>query len=126
MMTAFRNQLAALAAGKTDYYNLKDQKRAHSKSLLFEASVAAVQDYDTIYQICIEGFAELCSIDGRFSVFDKTLFSDQSREEDRICMTAKENHELDIAINSFLGLAAARILLRPAIKAIEWLVRRFR
>ena len=41
-------------------------------------------------------------------------------------MTEQENMELDVVLEAFLGLVGARILLKPAIKAVEWLVRRFR
>lgn len=41
-------------------------------------------------------------------------------------MTAKENQELDSVIESFLSLAGPRLLLKPAVKAVEWLIRRFR
>jgi U3 small nucleolar RNA-associated protein 10 len=33
---------------------------------------------------------------------------------------------LDIVIQRFLGLASSSLLLKPAQKAVEWLVRRFR
>jgi U3 small nucleolar RNA-associated protein 10 len=41
-------------------------------------------------------------------------------------MTAAQNKDLDIAINSFLDLVASRLLLKPGQKALEWLIRRFR
>lgn len=41
-------------------------------------------------------------------------------------MTAKENQELDSVIESFLSLVGPRLLLKPAVKAVEWLIRRFR
>jgi len=41
-------------------------------------------------------------------------------------MTAEQNSELDRHLEAFLGLVGGRLRLNPAIKAIEWLVRRFR
>ncbi|KAH0357099.1 hypothetical protein KCU81_g635, partial [Aureobasidium melanogenum] len=41
-------------------------------------------------------------------------------------LTKKENEDLDQVIDSFLGLVSSRLLLRPGLKAVEWLVRRFR
>ena len=125
-MTILQEQLAAIAASTTNQIDLKAQKRAHSRSLLFEPEVAAVQDFDVIYHICIEGFEELRSIDARFSVFANTIFSEQSKEEERAQLNAKENLELDTILRRFLLLVGGQILLKPAIKAIEWLVRRFR
>ncbi|KAF2085551.1 hypothetical protein K490DRAFT_75160 [Saccharata proteae CBS 121410] len=119
-------QLAAIAATSTRQLDLKAQKAAHGKSLLFEPKIAASQDFNTVYQICQEGFQELCMLDPRFTTFAQNLFSEQSKTEERTQMTAKENQELDAVLESFLGLIGARLLLKPAVKAVEWLVRRFR
>ncbi|KAK1012892.1 snoRNA-binding rRNA-processing protein utp10 [Friedmanniomyces endolithicus] len=126
MATALQQQLAAIAANSTHQLDLKAQKARHSKSLLFEPRDAASQSFDTIYQICYEGFEELCMLDARFSAFGRSLFSEQSKDEDRTQMTAAENQELDRMLETFLGLVGARLLLKPAMKAVEWLVRRFR
>ncbi|KAA6406586.1 MAG: hypothetical protein FRX48_09641 [Lasallia pustulata] len=119
-------QLAQIAAKSTNSLDLKAQKKAHSQSLLFEPRVAATQDFDTIYQICYEGFEELCQLDSRFISFARNVFSEQSKQEDRTQMTAAQNTELDDVLEDFLGLVGARLLLRPALKAVEWLVRRFK
>lgn len=126
MATPLQQQLAHIARTSTNQLDLKAQRAQHSKSLLFDARDAANQTFDTIYQICIEGFQELCMLDARFAPFGQNLFSEQSKGEERGQMTAQENKELDLVIDTFLGLVAGRILLRPAMKALEWLVRRFR
>ncbi|MCJ1435688.1 snoRNA-binding rRNA-processing protein utp10 [Xylographa pallens] len=126
MATALATQLAQIAARSTNPLDLKAQKRAHSKSLLFDQNVAASQDFDTIYQICLEGYQELCQMDKRFVGFARSIFSEQSKTEERTQMTAAQNKELDEVLESFLSLVGARLLLRPALKAVEWLVRRFR
>lgn len=126
MATALQQQLAQIARSSTNQLDLKAQRVQHSKSLLFDARDAANQTYDTIYQICAEGFQELCMLDARFAGFAQNLFSEQSKGEERGQMTAQENQELDTVIDSFLGLVGGRLLLRPALKAVEWLVRRFR
>ncbi|GAB7361833.1 hypothetical protein MBLNU230_g1875t1 [Neophaeotheca triangularis] len=126
MATALQQQLAAIAANSTQQLDLKAQKGRHSKSLLFEPRDAASQSFDTIFQICNEGFEELCMLDGRFMPFARNLFSEQSKIEDRTQLMAKENEELDRVLESFLGLVGGRLLLKPGLKAIEWLVRRFR
>ena len=41
-------------------------------------------------------------------------------------MTASQNSDLDAVLEDFLALAAGRLLLNPAVKAVDWLVRRFR
>ncbi|MCJ1402119.1 snoRNA-binding rRNA-processing protein utp10 [Xylographa trunciseda] len=126
MATALATQLSQIAARSTDPLNLKAQKRSHSKSLLFDQNVAASQDFDTIYQICLEGYQELCQMDKRFIGFSRSIFSEQSKREERTQMTTAQNEELDEVLESFLSLVGSRLLLRPALKAVEWLVRRFR
>ncbi len=125
-MTTLQRQLAGIAATSSHELDLKAQKKTHSKSLLFESSVASSQDFDTIYQICFEGFEELCRLDERFAIFANSLFSKQSKSEKRTSRNKEENEQLDSVIESFLGLVGARLLLRPAVKAVEWLIRRFR
>ena len=126
MATALQQQLAVIAANSTNQLDLKAQKARHSKSLLYEPRDAATQSFDTIYQICYEGFEELCVLDSRFATFGRNIFSEQSKNEDRTQMTAKENGDLDQILAAFLGLVGGRLLLKPAMKAVEWLVRRFR
>lgn len=126
MATSLAAQLSKIAANSENSLNLKAQKAKHSKSLIFEPRVAASQSFETLYTICHEGFQELCLLDGRFGEFQRDIFSQQSQEEDRSQMTSLENVELDKRLESFLGLVGARLRLTPAIKAVEWLVRRFR
>ncbi|CCT61167.1 hypothetical protein [Plenodomus lingam JN3] len=126
MATALQKQLAAIAVSSTHQLDLRAQKAAHGKSLLFEPKVAASQSFDQLYLICHEGYRDLCALDPRFLHFSKSLFSEQSKVEDRTHMTAADNAKLDTVIDAFLTLIAPRLLLRPAEKALEWLVRRFK
>jgi U3 small nucleolar RNA-associated protein 10 len=126
MATALAAQLSQIAASSTNSLNLKAQKAAHSKSLIFEPRVAASQSFDTLYTLCHEGFQELCLLDGRFLEFQKGIFSEQSQEVDRTQMTTIENSDLNKQIETFLGLIGGRLRLTPGIKAVEWLIRRFR
>ncbi|QDS77678.1 hypothetical protein FKW77_003509 [Venturia effusa] len=126
MATQLQRQLAKIAANSTNQLNLKAQKAAHGKSLLFEAKVAVSQDFETLYQICVEGFQELCTLDRRFEPFFANIFSEQSKTEEREQMTAEENQELNTVLEDFLGLVGTRLLLKPAQKAVEWVIRRFR
>jgi U3 small nucleolar RNA-associated protein 10 len=126
MPTSLSAQLAQIAAGSKNTLDVKAQKAAHAKSLIFEPRVAASQNYQALYTICREGYDELCHLDARFAPFASTLFSEQSQNEDRSQMTAAEGAELDKKIKSFLRLVGGRLRLMPAIKAVEWLIRRFR
>jgi U3 small nucleolar RNA-associated protein 10 len=125
-MTSLQKQLAVIAASSTHQLDLKAQKTAHGKSLLYEPKVAASQSFDAIYLICSEGYRDLCALDRRFLPFARTLFSEQSKSEDRTQMTKKENAELNSVLEAFITLVGPRLLLKPAEKALEWLVRRFR
>lgn len=126
MATALAAQLAQIRAQSTNSLDLKAQKKAHSQSLLFEPRVAVTQDFDSVYQLCYEGFEELCRLDSRFTSFANNLFSEQSKQEDRTQMTTVQNKQLDTVLEEFLSLIGSKLLLRPALKAVEWLVRRFR
>lgn len=126
MATSLAAQLAQVAANSKSTLNVKAQKAAHSKSLIWEPRVAASQSYQNLYKTCHQGFEELCQLDGRFSHFQATIFNEESQAQDRTQLTAAENQELDKQIDAFLRLVGSRLRLMPAIKAIEWLVRRFR
>lgn len=125
MATSLAAQLAQVAANSKSTLNIKAQKASHSKSLIWEPRVAATQSYQTLYATCHQGFEELCQLDNRFSHFQLTLFSEESQNQDRTQLTSAENEELDRHIDAFLRLAGSLLRLMPAIKAIEWLIRRF-
>ncbi|KAJ5884718.1 hypothetical protein N7495_009228 [Penicillium taxi] len=126
MASSLAAQLSQIAAKSSHELDLKSQRISHSQSLIFDAKVAGVQDFDTIYEICHEGFRELCSLDSRFEEFERSIFSEQSKSEDRTQMNTTQNNELDTVIQSFLVLVGGRLQLSPAVKAVDWLVRRFR
>ncbi|KAL4973598.1 U3 small nucleolar RNA-associated protein 10 [Aspergillus desertorum] len=126
MASSLAAQLSQIAANSTNQLNLKAQRLAHSKSLIFDKRVAGSQDFDTIYDICYDGFRELCQLDPRFAQFERSIFSEQSKAQDRTEMNMEQNRELDLVLEAFLALAGGRLLLSPAVKAVEWLVRRFR
>lgn len=126
MATSLARQLSQIARTSSHSLNLKAQKRAHAQSLIFDYNVAVNQDFRTLYLLCLEGFEELCVLDQRFTPFRNTLFSEESRTDDRNLMTAQENEGVDRVIEDFLGLVGGRLLLKPAVKAVEWLVRRYK
>lgn len=126
MASSLASQLSQIAAKSTNPLNLKSQRISHSHSLIFDRKVAGSQDFDTIYQICHDGFRELCLLDARFAEFERTIFSEQSKIEDRTEMSAAQNKELDTVLEAFLALVGGRLLLTPAVAAVDWLVRRFR
>lgn len=126
MASSLASQLAQIAAESKASLDTKAQKAAHSKSLIWEPRVAATQSYQTLYATCIKGFQELCRLDSRFALFQSTLFSTESQNQDRTQLTIAENEQLDKQVEAFLRLAGSRLRLMPAVKSIEWLIRRFR
>jgi len=126
MTSAFVAQLNEIASKSRNELDLKAQKTAHSESLIFDKSIARSQDIETIFQISYEGFQDLCKIDARFLEYRRNLFSQQSKTQERDQMTAEQNATLDTVIEACLGLLGGRLLLSPAVKVAEWLVRRFR
>lgn len=126
MASSLALQLAALQANGANPLDLKTQKKYHSQSLLFNPLVAATQEFDSLYAICNEGFHDLCHLDPRFTTFRHSIFSEQSKREDRTQMSSVQNDQLNTALEDFLHLVGSRLLLKPALKAVEWLVRRFR
>jgi U3 small nucleolar RNA-associated protein 10 len=126
MASSFAAQLSEIAAKSTNELDLKAQKTSHAQSLIFEKGIAGSQDFETIYQLCLEGFEDLCQIDQRFRDYQRNLFSQQSKTQERDQMTADQNATLDTVLEACLGLLGGRLLLSPAVKVAEWLVRRFR
>lgn len=126
MATALQQQLAAISAKSTDQLNLKAQKQRHAKSLLFEPREAATQSFDTLFQICGEGFDDLCTLDARFRSFATNLFAPSSVEVERETLNKKENDDLNTVVEQFLGLICGRLLLKPALKCVEWLIRKWK
>jgi hypothetical protein len=125
-MTSLTAQLAKRAAESTNQLDLRAQKKAHSQSLLFAPAIAGAQDFDTLYEICVEGFQALCEMDRRFVGFSRSIFGPQSKNEERAQMTAAKNEELDETLEHLLMLLGPKLLLKPAVKVAEWLIRRFR
>ncbi|KAK6353013.1 snoRNA-binding rRNA-processing protein utp10 [Orbilia brochopaga] len=129
MASTLAAQLQSLQARPSTLSATTDPKtlrKLHAVSLLFTPEHAASQDFDTIYAVCRDGFDELCALDRRFVVFDRTLFSEQSIGVDRDVLGAEENARLDDNVKRFLALAGAWATVKSCVKAVEWLVRRFR
>lgn len=60
-------------------------KRKHEKvaSLLFDPGEAAEQSFDAVHSLGLNGLHGLMQIEPRFQMFEKTLFSETSKEIDR-------------------------------------------
>ncbi|KIW30832.1 uncharacterized protein PV07_02526 [Cladophialophora immunda] len=126
MTSTFAAQLRTIAAKSTSELDLRARRDAHAESLIFDRSVAVKQDWETIYQVCVEGFQELCLLDARLREFEQNLYSAQSKTQDREQLSKTQNEALGLVLDRCLTLLGSKLMLRPGLKAVEWLVRRFR
>ena len=126
MATALSTQLAKIAAHSRNPLDLKAQRKAHSQSLIFEPLEAASQDFDTLYEICIDGYRELCRQDVKFVDFSRSLFGERCKGTERTQLTKDQNADLDGVLERCLIRLGPKLALKPALLTLEWLVRRFR
>lgn len=124
-MSSLAQQLAGIAS--LDASRLTSRTGApSSKSYLFTPTEAAQQDYDAVYQIASEGFAEIVELDPEMAEFEEELFSDISKRTDRMMLNAEDNKVLDEVLGRCMRRLGRWIGIMAAGKCIEWLVRRFR
>ena len=71
------------------------------------------------------GLDQLCTLDGRFQAYRRTLFGQASQALERDASTHEVNAKLDAAIAGFCTLLSSYFLLAPAFKALEYLVRKY-
>lgn len=121
--TSLARQLRKLATPQTSL--LKESRKR--VSFLFDPREAAALDVDTVYAIGMTGLEELCALSEDFGRFEGAggLFSEDAKFLERAVKGREENAALDAQIEDFLLRLSPHFLLRPAHKALEWLVYRF-
>lgn len=125
-MSSLSQQLKAIGERNASVaLDRKSRAAIHSRSLIFEPKVAAAQDFDYIYSVACEGLDELVEIDLRFAKFRATLFSETSVGFDRNTAAKDVVAHADKNALAFVNMAAPYFGLGPALKALEWLVRRY-
>ena len=100
----------------------KASKRA---SLLFDPKEAAGIDTETVYSLGLNGLEGLKVVDHSFSAFERSLFSESTKSLERTVQSKEANEKLDKQISKFLQYLSPYVMLKPAHKALEWLIRRF-
>ena len=100
--------------------------RRGQASLLFDDREAEKYTVQTVYEIGLAGFSELCRVEPAFRSFESTLFSTSAVEFDRDLQSPEVNTQLDDSLNAFFRELSPHYLLKGAHKAMEFLVRRFR
>ncbi|KAF9097064.1 HEAT repeat-containing protein 1 [Mortierella sp. AD031] len=123
-MSSLAQQLKKI--GTADATKGFEKASKHRSSFLFDSRQAADYDIDTIYSIGANGITELKQLDSKFAAFEKTLFAESMKSVDRVLQTKEDNAKLDESITLFLRQLSPFFLLKPAGKALEWLIRRFR
>ncbi|KAK9866983.1 hypothetical protein WJX84_002095 [Apatococcus fuscideae] len=123
MATALAEQLQQLT---TRFGDAASSQKVGKASLLFSPREAADIDLQTIYNIGLAGFEELCTINQNFKPFASTLFGRAGLTYDVDQHTIAELERLDISLVAFLQVLSDHFLLNGAIKALEFLIRRFR
>jgi U3 small nucleolar RNA-associated protein 10 len=113
-----------------NFHYLKDKSFSNEKlkktSLLFNLFEAADFDFWNIYQIGVSGFACLCHLDSRFELFAMSVFHKTSLSFDRFTQRLKDDKLVNGAMENFLAILADYFDTRPALKVLEYLLRRFK
>ena len=102
------------------------QDERNKQSLLFTPREAANLGVDLVHQVACNGLLELEQMDERFAPYSKTLFSEASRTIVRDALDTEAEQRVDASIRSLLQLLSQYLLLRPAHKVLEYLIRVYR
>lgn len=121
MHTNLAQQLQRLRTPQTSL--LVDSKKR--KSILFNPKEAAEKDRETIFDIGYSGFEDLVQLNPSFLKFKSALFDKNARELQRSVEDEVVNQKLKEVIKKFLIHLSPYLLLQPAHKCLEWLIRRF-
>lgn len=123
-MSSLANQLKKLST--PGQLSFRSAHASQKPSLLFTSREAADLDIEAVFSLGVNGLEELKSMNAAFSKFEVTLFSESSKHFERSLQTKEANEQLDEDIERFLLCLSPYILLRPAQKALEWLIRAYR
>lgn len=122
--TSLAAQLAAVRpqvhAARSEAGGLKNRA-----SLLFTPSEAAELDIDAIHSVGLSGLAELTAHDPALAKYEKTLLVRTVTVFRREQQTVEVIRSLDTSIRGLLNAISPFFLLRPCLKVIEFLIRRY-
>lgn len=114
-MSQLATQLRALSKGSSS-------KPLSKPSLLFSQ---ADVDTHTVFELGQNGFGELQLLDERFGQFESLFRNTDSKVFDRGSQTTAKLAILDSLIEGILQLLSPYLLLKPAHKTLEYLIRRY-
>lgn len=94
-------------------------------SFLFHPKEASDIDNETVFALALNGLDELKLVNVQFEKFETFLFSESSKHVERSLQSQELNDKLDDNIRDYLRFLSPYILLKPAHKTLEWLIRRY-
>ena len=94
-------------------------------SFLFDPKEASDIDNETVFALALNGLDELKLVNVEFEKFEIFLFSESSKHLERSLQSQELNDKLDNNIRDYLRFLSPYILLKPAHKTLEWLIRRY-
>lgn len=122
MTSTLTKQLKQLAAAN-ESQNISSKA---CPSLLFDGKEAADMDLDTVYALGMNGLTELEQVDPEFTKFKHSmLFHSTSKDWDYRMQTVEHIQIIDQQVRTLLRKLSSYVLLKPAQKVLEWLIRRF-
>ena len=95
-------------------------------SLLFDGKEAARIELTALHLLALDGLEQLKKLDPRIRSFQKTLFSEASKEFTRELQTKEVNQKLDESLRNFLVLLSPFFMLKGAHKVLEYLIRQYK
>lgn len=95
-------------------------------SFLFDEKEAADYDDESIYELGVEGFQDLCKVDPSLRSYQECIFSEDLMAKDLSLLTKGEKKELDKEVSAFLTLLSPHLQLKATHKVLEWMVRKWR
>ena len=103
-----------------------DELLIRRASLLFDPRDAADFSKDSLLALALNGLDELFNINrAAFEEFEQSIFSEESKTFQRAQQTREIVANLDRTIELFLRRLSPYVLLKPAHKCLEWLVRAY-
>ena len=94
-------------------------------SFLFDPKEASDIDNETVFALALNGLDELKLVNLQFENFESLLFTESSKYLERTLQSQEVNDKLDSDIKDYLRFLSPYILLKPAHKTLEWLIRRY-
>jgi hypothetical protein len=118
-MSQLASQLQILSSGSKSKNGTKDVRfKTFKPSFMFDANTAQEIDNQTVYEMGVNGLAELRKTEERFAPFEKLLFNvaESTRAFDREGQTPAVLSKLDKTVTSLLEILSPYFLLKPAHK----------